>query len=93
MKKKILTLAAVVTLPFILLVMYLISSMASNSKTKDDILGSDVVSNSTLDDIKDKVQNADTEGWWDKVVNFFKGLTGSDSDSSDSNSSDDSSSN
>ena len=44
-------------------------------------------------DIKDKVQNADTEGWWDKVVNFFKGLTGSDSDSSDSNSSDDSSSN
>ena len=63
------------------------------SQTKDDILGSDVVSNSTLDDIKDKVQNADTEGWWDKVVNFFKGLTGSDSDSSDSNSSDDSSSN
>ena len=63
------------------------------SQTKDDILGSDVVSNSTLDDIKDKVQNADTEGWWDKVVNFFKGLAGSDSDSSDSNSSDDSSSN
>ena len=63
------------------------------SQTKDDILGSDVVSNSTLDDIKDKVQNADTEGWWDKVVNFFKGLTGSNSDSSDSNSSDDSSSN
>ncbi len=63
------------------------------SQTKDDILGSDVVSNSTLDDIKDKVQNADTDGWWDKVVNFFKGLTGSNSDSSDSNSSDDSSSN
>ena len=63
------------------------------SQTKDDILGSDVVSNSTLDDIKDKVQNADTEGWWDKVVNFFKGLTESNSDSSDSNSSDDSSSN
>ena len=33
MKKKILTLAAVVTLPFILLVMYLLASMASYSNT------------------------------------------------------------
>lgn len=45
------------------------------SQTKDDILGSDVVSNSTLDDIKDKVKNADTEGWWDKIVNYVKELT------------------
>lgn len=44
--------------------------------TKDDILGSDIVTDSTLDDIKDKVENADTEGWWDKIVNFFKGLFG-----------------
>lgn len=46
--------------------------------TKDDILGSDIVTDSTLDDIKDKVENADTEGWWDKIVNFFKGLFGMD---------------
>ena len=36
MKKKILTLAAVVTLPFILLVMYLLASMASYSNTYDE---------------------------------------------------------
>lgn len=46
--------------------------------TKDDILGSDIVTDSTLDDIKDKVESADTEGWWDKIVNFFKGLFGGD---------------
>lgn len=46
--------------------------------TKDNILGSDIVTDSTLDDIKDKVENADTEGWWDKIVNFFKGLFGMD---------------
>ena len=46
--------------------------------TKDDILGSDIVTDSTLDDIKDKVENADTEDWWDKIVNFFKGLFGGD---------------
>ena len=46
--------------------------------TKDDILGSDIVTDSTLDEIKDKVENADTEGWWDKNVNFFKGLFGGD---------------
>ena len=46
--------------------------------TKDDILGSDIVTDSTLDDIKDKVENADTEGWWDKIVNFFNGLFGGD---------------
>lgn len=46
--------------------------------TKDDILGSDIVTDSTLDDIKHKVENADTEGWWDKIVNFFKGLFGGD---------------
>lgn len=46
--------------------------------TKDDILGSDIVTDSTLDDIKDKVENADTQSWWDKIVNFFKGLFGGD---------------
>ena len=38
MKKKILTLAAVVTLPFILLVMYLLASMASYSNTYSEIV-------------------------------------------------------
>lgn len=51
--------------------------------TKDDILGSDIVTDSTLDDIKDKVENADTEGWWDKIVNFFKGLFGGDNKDSE----------
>lgn len=46
--------------------------------TKDDILGNDIVTDSTLDDIKDKVENADTQSWWDKIVNFFKGLFGGD---------------
>lgn len=46
--------------------------------TKDDILGSDIVTDSTLDDIKDKVEDADTESWIDKIVNFFKDLFGID---------------
>ena len=45
MKKKILTLAAVVTLPFILLVMYLLASMASYSNTYDEIVGNMTVAN------------------------------------------------
>ena len=36
------------------------------------------MTDSTLDDIKDKVENADTQSWWDKIVNFFKGLFGGD---------------
>ena len=45
MKKKILTLAAVVTLPFILLVMYLLDSMASYSNTYDEIVSNMTVAN------------------------------------------------
>ena len=45
MKKKILTLAAVVTLPFILLVMYLLASMASYSNTYDEIVSNMTVAN------------------------------------------------
>ena len=45
MKKKILTLAAVVTLPFILLVMYLLVSMASYSNTYDEIVSNMTVAN------------------------------------------------
>ena len=45
MKKKILTLAAVVTLPFILLVMYLLASMASYSNTYDEIVSNMTIAN------------------------------------------------
>ena len=45
MKKKILTLAAVVTLPFILLVMYPLASMASYSNTYDEIVSNMTVAN------------------------------------------------
>ena len=45
MKKKILTLAAVVTLPFILLVMYLLASMASYSNTYTEIVSNMTVAN------------------------------------------------
>ena len=45
MKKKILTLAAVVTLPFIRLVMYLLASMASYSNTYSEIVSNMTVAN------------------------------------------------
>ena len=45
MKKKILTLAAVVTLPFILLVIYLLASMASYSNTYSEIVSNMTVAN------------------------------------------------
>lgn len=51
--------------------------------TKDTVLGSDAVVNSTLDDIKDSAKES---GLWDKISNFFKGLFGSDDDSSSNNS-------
>ena len=44
-EKKILTLAAVVTLPFILLVMYLLASMASYSNTYSEIVSNMTVAN------------------------------------------------
>lgn len=53
------------------------------NNTNEDILGNNIVTDSTLDDIKEKVANADTEGWWDKVVNFFKNLFGGGDDDSD----------
>ena len=45
MKKKILTLAAVVTLPFILLVMYLLASMQATANTYDEIVSNMTVAN------------------------------------------------
>ncbi len=48
------------------------------NSTKDDILGSDIITDSTLDEIKEKAEN---EGWWDKIVGFFKGLFGNEEES------------
>lgn len=45
--------------------------------TKDAVLGDDAVINSTLDGIKESVEEP---GLWDKISNFFKGLFGSDDD-------------
>lgn len=58
------------------------------NNTKDDILGNDIVTDSTLDGIKDKIESADKEGLWDKIVNFFKGLFGDDKSEENSESSD-----
>ena len=46
--------------------------------TNDEILGDNAVIDSTLNSVKDEAENADGEGFWDRVVNFFKGLFGGD---------------
>ena len=52
--------------------------------TKDDILGSDVVTDSTLDSSDSgSSDSGDEEGFWDKIVNFFKDLFGMDDTTSD----------
>lgn len=48
--------------------------------TNDDVLGSDAIIDSTLDVVKDTVKKAEEEGLLDKIINFFKELTGSDSE-------------
>lgn len=48
------------------------------NSTNDSILGDNAVIDSTLDDIKDKVSSEESEGFFDKIVNFFKGLFGGD---------------
>lgn len=57
------------------------------NSTNDAILGDDAVIDSTLDTVKSTVESADKEGIWDKIVKFFKELTGGEeqenSDSSD----------
>lgn len=45
--------------------------------TKDDLLGADAVIDSTLDAINNSDSNSDEEeGFWDKVVGFFKNIFG-----------------
>lgn len=56
------------------------------NNTNDDILGDNAVIDSTLDAVKDKVNSEEAEGFWDKIVNFFKGLFGGDDDSDDNSS-------
>ena len=58
MKKKILTLAAVVTLPFILLVMYLLASMASYSNTYSEIVSNMTVANNYNLNFKEKMDES-----------------------------------
>lgn len=59
------------------------------NNTKDDILGNDIITDSTLDGIKDKIESADKEGLWDKIVNFFKGLFGGNKNEENAETSDD----
>ena len=46
--------------------------------TNDEILGDNAVIDSTLDSVKDAAESADGDSWWDKIVDFFKGLFGGD---------------
>lgn len=46
------------------------------NSTNDSVLGDNAVIDSTLDDIKDKVSSDTEEGFFDKIVNFFKGIFG-----------------
>lgn len=46
------------------------------NSTNDSVLGDNAVIDSTLDDIKDKVSSDKEEGFFDKIVNFFKGIFG-----------------
>lgn len=46
------------------------------NSTNDSVLGDNAVIDSTLDDIKDKVSSDKEDGFFDKIVNFFKGIFG-----------------
>ena len=46
--------------------------------TNDEILGDNAVIDSTLDSVKNAAESADGDSWWDKIVDFFKGLFGGD---------------
>ena len=59
------------------------------NNTNDDLLGDNAVIDSTLDAIKDKVESAESEGFFDKIVSFFKGLFSSDEENEDSDETED----
>lgn len=46
------------------------------NSTNDNILGENAVVDSTLDDIKDKMNSDEEDGFFDKIANFFKGIFG-----------------
>lgn len=56
------------------------------NNTNDSILGDNAVIDSTLDNVKQSVEDAsekaEKEGFFDKIVNFFKGIFGSDEEES-----------
>lgn len=48
------------------------------NNTNDSILGDNAIVDSTLDGVKDAVNSQDSEGFFTKIANFFKGLFGGD---------------
>ena len=46
------------------------------NSTNDNILGDNAVVDSTLDEMKDKMNSDKEDGFFDKVANFFKGIFG-----------------
>ena len=48
------------------------------NNTNDSILGDNAIIDSTLGDIKDKVNSDEGKGFFDKIIDFFKGLFGGD---------------
>ena len=51
------------------------------SGTNSEALGADAIIDSTVDAVKDTVQKAQEEGFFDKIVNFIKDLIGGDEES------------
>ena len=48
------------------------------NNTKDELLGDGAVIDSTIDAVKDTVKKAEEEGFFDKIIQFFNDLMGSD---------------
>ena len=48
------------------------------NNTKDELLGDGAVIDSTIDAVKDTVKKAEDEGFFDKILQFFNDLIGSD---------------
>ncbi len=51
------------------------------NNTNDDALGADAIIDSTMDAVKDVAESEEAQGFLDKIVNWFKGLVGSEEDS------------
>lgn len=58
------------------------------NNTNDSILGDDAVIDSTLEAVKNEVESQEGDGFWDKIVNFFKGIFGGDDETEEDNSED-----